>query len=254
MLQDIDQASNDQIYPLGMRYVLDDRVFRYAKAGGTLNTDVGAKNTLPQMFGYSPVQAALIAAKTVVLDVIAGGGRLGDGVIAANELAGGYINIFTHELIHPPTSWTINRRIVTNTAIAGAEAMTVTIDKPLPVGLTGGNTMHAEGIASPYGRVMSGSPVAIPLVARMSVVGFPTVYATVGQYLWLQTWGPVWGAPVGGGGYGDGDNNRLVVFTAAGNLDDYDAALPALQHAGFVMCNAVAGGPGVAIFWLQLSP
>jgi len=254
MLQDIDKASDVQIYPLGMRYAMDDRVFHYAKAGGTLNTDVGAKNALPQMFGYSPVHAALIGAKTVVIDVIAGAGKGGDGVIALNELAGGYMNIFTHELIHPPTSWTINRKIVTNTPIAGAEAMTVTIDKPLPVALTGGNTMHAEGIASIYQNIQSGSPVAIPFMARMPVVGFPTVYATIGQFLWLQTWGPLWGAPVGGGGYGDGDNNRLVVFTAAGNLDDYDAALPALQHAGFVLCNAFGGGPGVAIFILQLSP
>jgi len=259
VIQDIDAVSLVQRYTLGMRYALDDRVFRYAKAGSTLDTDVGALNALFQAVGYSQVNAALQGAKTVVITLDGhaapnGDGQLGDNVIAEDELAGGYMLVYTHEFYHPPYSWTINRKILKNTATDGAHlVMTVTIDRPLPVALTGANTMHAECIPSPYGKVVSGKPPAWPLMARMSVVGFPTLSAQVDEYLWLQTWGPVYAACGPGDHFGDSDVNRNLVFNSYGAVD-YPAAYPNGQHAGHVLSNFRLGTPGTAIFFLEITP
>ena len=258
MRQDIHEVSTIPRYPLGFRYPLDDRVFRYARAGGALNTDVGAKNPLPQMVGYCPVNAALIGAKVVVITLHGhaapnGDGVLRDNVIAEDELAGGYINIYTHELYHPVTniSWTINRKIVKNTATDGANlVMTLTLDKPLPVALLGGNTMHAECIASPYASVISGWPAAVPNIELMSVVGYPTRYADIGEYLWLQTWGQLEAAILGG--LGAAVNTRELAFTAAGMMQLWQVALPGSQRAGYVIPNTVY--PSASYAFLQLAP
>ena len=254
MKQDIHEVSTIQRYPLGFRYALDDRVFRYGRAGGALNTDVGAKNPLGGwIVEYCPVNAALIGAYELVLTCHNTDGVLDDGNIAEDELAGGYINIYTHEIYHPVTniSWTINRKIVKNSKITPTSlVMTLTIDKPLPVALTGGNTMHAECIASPYASVISGWPVAVPNIEKMSVVGYPTRYADIGEYLWLQTWGPLEAAIQGG--LSNADNLRELAFVSGGMLKLRDAALPGSQRAGYVLNNTV--NPGASYIFLQLAP
>ena len=83
----------------------------------------------------------------------------------------------------------------------------------------------------------------------------PPIPATSGQYLWVQTWGPVWIAPqpeVSVGLY-----NRQVVFRHDGSIDEYDyldAMTTKQQHCGFVLANAQAGGQGAAFIMLQIAP
>jgi hypothetical protein len=255
MLQDIDQVSLIQRYPLGFRLQDGDRVYRYARAGAALNTDVGAKNPLGGwIVEYCPVNAAASGAKVVVITCHNTDGVLDDGNIAADELAGGFINIYTHEIYHPPPvniPWTINRMIVHNTAISPASlVMTVTLDKPLGVALTGGNTMHAECICSPYRSVISGWPAPIANIEKMSVVGYPTRYADVLEYLWLQTWGPLEAAILGG--LSNVDNLRELAFTSAGMLQLWQVALPGSQRAGYVLNNTA--NPGASYIFLQLAP
>lgn len=247
MLQDLHQVSTTQRYPLGLKYPisnpLDLRGFRYAKAGGTLNTDVGAKNALRQCVAYAEIAAdALAGAKLVSLTVAASDGVNADGNIAANELLGGSIVIFTH------AGYTVNRMIVGNTATVGGGTMVVTIDKPLPCNLTA-TTMHGECMANLYLNVQTN------IDNTMSVVGMPTMPATIGQYLWLQTWGPVWIAPQAE--VSVGNNNRRVVFRHDGSIDEddvSDANVSKAQIAGFVMANASGGGQGAAFIFLQITP
>lgn len=244
MLQDIDTVSNVQRYRLGVKYALDDRAFRYGKAGGTLNPDLGAKNTLPQHIATAAIQAnALKGDRIVAITIHNTDGIAGDGVIQANELAGGYVVIWTH------AGNTINRRIVANTATTHTSlVMVLTLDKPLPCALTA-TTMHAECMASPYLNVQTS------ISDKMSVVGIPTMLATINQYLWLQTWGPIWIAPQAE--VSVGSNNRQVVFRHDGSIDEYDATDPntiKAQHAGFVLANAPGGGQGAAFIFLQITP
>lgn len=247
MLQDIYQVSTTQRYPIGFKYPvsnpLDLRGFHYAKAGGTLNPDLGAKNALRQCVAYAAIAASAVAgAKLVALTVGVADGVNGDGNIGADELSGGYIVIFTH------AGYTVNRMIVGNTAVVGGGTMVVTIDRPLPCPLTAA-TMHGECMANPYLNVQTS------IDNTMSVVGMPTMPATVGQYLWLQTWGPVWIAPQAE--VSVGNNNRRVVFRHDGSIDEddgTDANVSKAQIAGFVMANAPGGTQGAPFIFLQITP
>ena len=238
------ESGTTKNYSLGARFVTGDgRVFKYAKAGATLNTDMGCMSHDTQHVAYATIaHAAAIGDTTIVLDVAGSDGDNGDGAIAADELEGGYLIIFPH------SDNSINRMILSNTVVAaeGGE-MTLTLDAPLPVALTV-DTDHGECMASPYLDVRSTTG------GTTSVVGIPCVAATVGQYLWIQTWGPVWIAPQAA--VSVGTNNRQVVFRHDGSIDEHDysdANVAKGQHAGFVIQNAAGGGQGAAFIMLQIS-
>ncbi len=252
--QHYDEACDDPHFTIGSRMQVGGRTFYYASAGGTLNCDVGAKNALPQHVGFANLPTALTpaASRTIIVTVGAGDGVEGDGVIGLDELFGGYIVIFMAD------GESINRQIVGNTIVDGPNPMTVTMDRPLGrdvVGMVDAvEGEHAECMASPY-RLVQTLGAGDPRLAISSVMGMPPVPAEEGQWLWLQTWGPVWIAPQGG--VSVGTNNRRVYFRADGSIDEDIPGDPNVaqgQLAGFVLVNAQAGGQGAAFIQLQIAP
>jgi len=244
--QDIYVAADVQNYLLGSRRVVDDRVFRYARAGNNLDSQYGAHIGFTQDVGFAVVTADLAAAGTYELEITvgAGDGRLGTGEIPENELAGGYIIIFPDGM-----GDTMNRRIVSNTAVAApGGAMTVVVDRPLSVNLT--PNPHAELIASPYLDVLEGN------LDRQMIMGMPSVAAMLGQYLWLQTWGPCWVGPTGVDFLTA--ENSLAMFRSNGTITEFIWNNPATgqpQIAGTVMTpSALGAGQGAPFVWLQIAP
>ena len=235
------EADGDKLYPYGSFMRLGNKEFVYAKAGGTLNTDLGAKCALRQSVAYATVAAsALIHATSVVIDV---GGADGDGSgnIAVDELEGGEIVFFPHS----QNSFT--RGITSNTVVSGGGEMTVGLDSPIPVALTV-DVDHGECMASPYSDVQTLTDT------KSSVMGMPTVAATVGQYLWLQVSGLTWVAPQGA--VSTGNNDRQVVFRHDGSIDQHDnsdANVKFGQHAGVIAQNARGDGQGAAFIFLQIA-
>ncbi|GAH73942.1 unnamed protein product, partial [marine sediment metagenome] len=188
----------------------------------------------------------------LTITVGAGDGILGDGVIAEDELAGGYIVIFT-----PAPMQAIQRLIIANTAQAIPAGvggpMTVTLDKPLSQNVDILN-FHAECTPNPYRDVQTGAWQQSP------VVGVPTMpVPLVTPYCWLQTWGPCWVTPTGVN-EGLGNANRVVVFVGNGTINDRENAnVPAHgseknQHAGFALPNLLGGAPGAPFIFLQIAP
>ncbi len=280
-MQGYDEATTIQHFTLGSRMqLIGGRVFYYARVdtphgvignGGTLgivNTSRGVKNPvyqtvegLPTPGVVAPVAPILTAgALQVVVTVAVTDGVLADGAIAANELAGGHIVIFPFGL--QPRG--ITREILTNTAVSVALglAMTVTLDRPLPVALAAGST--AACMANEYSAVSQNDE-------WMTVVGMAMVIPTALQYLWLQTWGPTWmGAQLTVGDVaGANPNNKEVVFRADGSLGLHGLLAGAIdptthyaQHAGCVMTtlnpypprNAPPPSRGAPFVYLQITP
>ena len=257
MKQDLHQLSAIQRYPIGFKYPiknpLDLRSWYYGQAGGELDTGYGAKSIVPQLVAFATINApAPKGGVLLAIDVALTDGAEGDGVIAEDELAGGYLVLFT-----PAPMQAYNRRIVANTATTGAGGVTVmvvTIDKPLPIEVVVLN-FHAECMANPYTGVRTGN---YPLA---SVVGMPTMPATLAlPFLWLQTWGPVWVTPSNNEGLGL--SNREVIFMGNGAISMVDvSAAPAnqnysaqAQHAGFVLPNLRDGSEGAPFIFLQITP
>lgn len=243
--QHYDEVSTVQNYLLGSRMLENGKVFYYARAGGTLVPDFGVKNPTVQHISFAAVAAAAALATTVVITVGIGDGLLANGAIAANELVGGHIVLYpvgvTQHMV---------RRIVANTAtIAGGGAMTITLDRPLSRLLGAGS--NGEAMASEYFAVVN------DLSNSTAVVGVAMMAATVGQFCWLQTWGPCWLSPTARVGAPALNNNRQVVFTTAGGIEIHDPANPIFeyaQHAGFVLATGPAGAQGAPFFMLQLRP
>jgi len=263
MKQNYDEASLIQNYPLGMRYAMDDRVFKYARAspfpnwtvdtGGTpLQMQFGAKSSLLQFVQDGAVVATAVAGNQIVVTVAATDAArflnnpaqpAGNGLIAENELAGGYICIWP-----APGNFGYHRKILRNTATAvGGGAMTVTMDRPVPP-IPPGSTASLR--ASDYAAVFS-CDEAIP------VVGIAQVQATALQYLWLQTWGPCWATGSALVGSGALFNNHQVVFGQNGSMQVHVPLADAdnyAQHAGYAMNGFWPIGTGGFGIFLQISP
>jgi len=164
MKQDIDQVSAIQRYPIGLSYPvanpLDLRRFHYARAGAALVSGWGAFSVVPQICGFDAIAlAAEQGDRQLTITVGATDGILGDGVIAEDYLAGGYVVIFT-----PAPMQAIQRMIVANTAQAIPAGvggpMTLTLDKPLSQDIDILN-FHAECMANPYMGVETGAHPAV---------------------------------------------------------------------------------------------
>ena len=230
-------------FPYGSYMRIGNKGFVYAQATGTLNTDMGCKSPLRQAIAYATIAAAAAAfATSIVIDVGAADGD-GSGNIAADALIEGEVVIFPH------SSNTFTRGITGNTATTGDTGgeMTITLDSPIPVALTV-DTDHGEAIASPYSSVQTLADTT------SSVLGIPTVAATIGQYLWLQVEGPSWVAPQGA--VSTGNNDREVIFRHDGSLDQHDyndANTKFGQHAGVIAMNAIGGGQGAPVVFLQIA-
>jgi len=232
-----------QRFAIGTIYRKDERSWSYAYAGATLGADQGCESADYQHIGYVTVaEDTVVGANQLILDTGSGTGPGSDGLFLANELVNGTIVIFDK------SAQSFCRRIVASSAVAsGGGEMTVTVDQGLPVALVG-DTDYCECVANRFIDVRIGAS------ATRSIVGIPEYSATVGQYVWIQTWGPRWVAPQGA--VGTGNNDRQVVFRHDGSVDqhDYSDANVAMgQHAGWNMANAIGGGQGAAFIFLQIS-
>lgn len=235
------QADDVQQFDEGAYMRLGGKGFVYAKATGTLNTDLGCKSPLRQAVAYATIAADAVAdAISIVIDV-AGSDGDGSGNIAVDNLKGGEIVFFPHS----ENSFT--RGITSNTVVSGGGEMTVGLDSPLPVALVK-DSDHGECMANPYSSVQT-------LTDNVSsVLGIPTVAATNGQWLWLQVEGRTWVAPQGA--VSTGNNDREVVFRHDGSLDQHDysdGVVEFAQHAGVIMMNAIGGGQGAPFVCLQIA-
>ena len=234
-----------QKYDLGTFYRTGGRTYVYAKSSGTQIPDVGSQIGSHQHIAqcYVGVDAAQYDT-SIVLDRASTDGAAHDGVIAKDELMGGWVFIF------PSANHAAVRMIVGNSAtIAGStREIQLDLDMPIPEALTADSAV-AEAMASPYLNVVTA------VSEYRAVVGVPTVRATTGTWFWLQTWGPCWCASAAGAGLGASDQN--LCFRYNGAIDEiattgYNSIQA--QHAGFVMSHAYNNTQGAPFFMLQITP
>ena len=247
-------SGTTQRFDLGARLVTaDGRVFRYAKAGGTLVSGYGCEPWNQAHIKRGQIAAnAPIGVTSVVVDVAATDGIQtahagpSNGVISKDELKGGYIAM---EQIVGEVDNVQNRMILGNTATGvGGGEMTVKFDAPLDVALTV-DTEYASCIASPYADVRSTTYGSAPCI------GVPCVIGAAGHYLWIQTWGICWVVAqprIGGQLYAS-----QVVFRHDGTVDLHiygDGNITCQQHGGFVVTEfkEMTGGYGAWVM-LQIS-
>lgn len=240
-------TSTVELFPVGMRYVDEDdgRVFRYSRALDTLYSGYGAANgTVVANIINSVLPNAVVVGDTEMTVTIASDeGYAGNGLVAKDELQGGYI-VFGHAV---PAS-TQTRRIISNTAVAsGGGTTSIVMDGPA------GYVLAASGFAevqlNPYRYLVQGD---FPYNAFMCV---PATYATTGLYFWGQTRGPCWVVPGGGDASpGNTTNDRMAYFVGDGTVN-FGKALTieeGYQIAGYCIDSTSAAASAMPLIMLTL--
>jgi len=235
-LQQVHESSTVQNYDIGTRLVMDDRVFRYCKAGGNLTAmKAGHCGNLPTECNTAAVEYKAGTYEITILDTT---------VRAVDYYKEGYIWLMVagaYELY----------RIKNSAAGAGVS-----------VKLTLYQALLADVPASTWGTTWPNVYVDIELTSNgfTSVVVFPLRAVASGSYFWGQTWGPCFGtvySEVPGRAGGD----REIYFNIDGALKASvdvapESTNPIPQRAGFLITNTTPGGAGFGdqLFMLQISP
>ena len=248
-------AEDIQRFIYGTRYITwDGRVFKYGQANGTLYTQWGAQNYNEWHVKWAALAAnAGVGSRFVDITVDADDGILrttgadGAGVIAEDELAGGYVVFYQtgSDLVR------LNCGIIGNNPTAGAGTLRIYLDTPLPIPMT--TDSYVEILGSPYRNVITVNN------GYMSVVGVACRGLTDEQKGFLQTWGPICISPgatgQSGNGVGSTAEEREITFGAQGSIYEHNLgdAADQRQHAGHILNKSQSGDGGPPFIMLTLS-
>lgn len=230
-------TTRNPLYNIGDRVALaDGRAFRYGKtysgmvfssmkcAMTNINILV-AEKTSPTCIPTSAIAAGAHSAAFTVSAGTIGTDR--NGVIAVDELRGGYISLYLSSSDRP------QRGIIGNTALAAAgTSITLYFDAAFPVEVPA--STQTEIMANPYSRLTNANDYSSGNSAWM---GMATVVPAVSSYVWIQTWGIYRCSPIGAGVGTMGAHEFM--FASNGGIRNSQASIvtSALseQHAGFLM-------------------
>jgi hypothetical protein len=248
-------AAKDNLYNIGDRVETGDgRVFRYAYAGtgGVLSSFGAACQAIVKISHLIPAAGVAAAGVRSVLVTVGGtDGAAGNGIIATDELRGGYI------VLANQSSSAMNRGIIGNSAVLTAGGTsTIYLDAPTTAAIT--TATYCEIMPNPYLNMRLGGALAGSL-ERNSFLGIPVVTAAAGQYFWLQTWGATWIVPSGTPGAdqpGYASDDRDVFFVGDGSIYGGHAVTieSGYQRCGTIMqCDPTAATAGPPFVMLQIS-
>ncbi len=249
--QSVTELSTVQRYEIGSRLQLGQKVFHYALVGvGALGLVAGwaAKVRNQQDIGFGAIPALgarVIGDRNLLIPVAAADGPAQDGSFPVDYLRGGTLTV-------RPAGFTFNIGITRHPVkTAGAGTLLVQLDSPIPVAVA--LTNQVEGIASIYANVVQDQD-AMPVVNWQAVVGMPLLNAPAGNYIWLQTWGPI--APSHAAlTVGAAVDQRAVYVNANSDLDVFATDGGIGQYIGYVIASGnVPGGQGAPFVFLQLDP
>ena len=236
-IQDIHEQSTVQNYVIGTRLVMDDRVFRYCKAGTDLVAMMAAHcGNLPTECNTAAVEYVAGTFEVTILDTT---------VRVADYYKGGYLWIMgaaTFQMYRIKSSG-VGAGVSVKLILWEALKTTVAVS----TWITAWPNVYSNILGTTSGFM---SNVVVALMA-----------ITSGNYFWGQTWGPCFGTVVNevpGRASGDRElyfnidgallSSKDVDFGTAGN------AIP--QRAGFLITNTTPGGAGYGdqLYMLQISP
>lgn len=219
-----------QQYPVGAKFVLDERRWRYGFAGAT-NT----RGRLVQSFNafgsdgvtrefHIPQAATLPGADRIVCIAV--------GIVPANWFAGGWA-------LPTPTSKELFR-IVSNTGATVGLPFTVVFDHPAQNAIPITDSIQLIRDKWADVRYLSGPPPA----GFGSCVGVAHWTVDAGKFAWYQTWGPC--SLAGINNVGSIISNRQLVAGTDGAVKIYDNTL-GLQYIGYLMPYTGPAGSSIDV-------
>lgn len=224
----------------------DGRVYKYGHAAAEIKSGYGAFNAGTHYGDYvvMPTAGAAIGDSRITVTIDSSAGYAGDGALAKDELAGGYI-VLDHNTEDSQT-----RLILGNTAVASSGGTSI-LDLESPIALAALTVASGSEITlNPYAHLSSASN------SYASVMGVPAVTAQATYNAWIQTWGPCWVTPGGSDASpGDTAGDRSMYFVGDGSVNGaYGLAIETgYQLAGFMIDETASGTSGQPLIMLQIS-
>lgn len=203
------------------------KAFRYVLAGAS-NLVVGnvlQSKAVDTQFSNMTVASAVAAGATQITVTN------GSTVTVADEFKYGSLTIYTAGTIPVAQEYTI----VSNTAAAGAAAMTITVDRPFRAAVTTSATVNLRW--SPYYKVIQSPATTL----TGSCVGVAIYAIPAGEYGWVQTRGVC-------GALSDGSSILVgsPVAVPSGTAGAVILGATNLMQIGQAM-QAAASGKGIAV-------
>lgn len=246
VIQDYDQTSITQNFAVGAALAVDERVFHYSRAVAALVNPCTYRLCVStdQILALNDMLApAISAVNSTTISVTIGAFQA--GVVAANELAGGWAEMW------PAAGGFMFRRIIANTVVA-AGVVTLTLDRPIDIAIAIGDliTIHPNV----YRRV--DNTTAAGLNPFAAAIGVPPVPVAINRYFWLQTWGPCFIAPTGAWPLSVANDYDVYFHSADGTTASFNVEYAAganigVQRVGHVMGSGAYGSGAV---FLELDP
>ena len=222
--------STTQLYDLGTRLQVDERVYRYARAGAGLNRyDPAMNNDSWSLTNEASNQSVAVGDTSV---------QVVNGSATKDLYKGGWIAIFTSRLQV--------RHIIANDASDGTDTK-LYIDGPIEAA---GTTPWITGYPSIYYDTRHNAE------NYNSVVCVPNCTVASGSYYWGQTWGPCYGRAAGTvPGVTALDREIYAAGTGAlyGHIQAEGATAGGYQRLGYLLPRTSSGG-GDQFYMLQLTP
>ncbi len=254
---DIFTADVVQQYPLGTKLVSGIRTYYYCKAYGDVkpywgcykakktNTNAVAptqSTTIDPLTGKAPGAVGSFEV-TVTIDTEIG--HLTTGVLAKDELAGGFVVIGNGVNQYPQMCM-----IVSHPALASTGgSLTLRLDMKLGVAVVAATTnielmeppfldVKADGLGGDY----------------ITFIGIPACECSTGEYFWVQTWGPCW--ITSDGNTCDSARDRTIAFVGNGSVvSSNDVTIESgFQLAGVALDMSSVGASNAPIVMLQIIP
>lgn len=236
-LQQIHEESETQNYDIGTRLVVDERSFRYSKAGTAIVAMMaGHCGNLPTECNTHAVASLIDTYEVTILDTTP---RVVD------YYAGGYIWIMNL------VSGVYEMLKIKASAISAGTSIMLTLHEPLRA------TVPASTWITAWPGVYSNILGTTSEFMAQVVVSLRPVQS--GFYFWGQTWGPCFGTVVSTVPGRDAYNRELFFNIDGGLITGIDASVKTnghYQRAGFLITNTTPGGEGYGdqLYMLQLSP
>lgn len=238
-----------QKYPLGTRFDMGERVFRYYKAGAAITKlNVGICSyvcrTASSQDSYDTSQPAGVgtAANPFKID------GTSDGVPAKDAYAGHYIIPWVTASLGNVTMKILNSSKAEATSPYTVELI---LDQPTPMVIAGDT--DCDLFPSRYADCRSAFQGQDgELSANWNpVVGIPMAIMTSGNWGWCQTWGPCFVVNTSTE-LGDASYDRTAVFSSDGSVRPSNEAWHTADQANQIAGFTLATNDGAGSEWIML--
>lgn len=229
-----------QQYPIGTRFEMGERTFRYYKAGVAINYLLSGIASYDCRLGdtvnsYGTSQPAGVGTVANPLKV--------DGTsLALNHYAGHIAVIYVATTLGNVQMQVISSSASADDPLNAVETTELVLDQPTPMAIAADTGIDFFPSRFADCRTCKQSESGALNATYFPIVGIPMAIMTSGRWGWCLTKGPCFVVVGGTSPPGDGVADRDVIFLSDGSLQIHDEGGNSEQRAGYTLADTDGSG------------